>query len=702
VTVSTAAGRASTVLRRTSAVQPLRIPAGVTRWLRVTITRTTRSTVEGVNAGLGAGISDVLIPGVRVQRLLRPAPDPAGQRAPVQTFSFAQQLPSPALLGSAAAYPPLARAFTTTTAAPLRMTATAMALPGPALTALLRRLTPPGPGQLQVTATSTLGSLPALAPAELLGPSPPGTASAATASGSSVWPGAASATAASTSAASGPWIAGSAHPVLRLSWTGDRRIADLTLAPDAGVGAFPQRVRVSSPAGVRDGAVGFGGLVTLSPPLVTDQLDISFPASEPASAAAAAQRGRLPIALGRLTIPALAGLRPALPDPAASFTLPCGQGPALTIDGRAYPTAVTGQVAALINFRPVQLQPCLPRQVRASGSRFASGVSLPSGRHMLTAAAPDPFALTSLTLTGGPGSAASAARGGGSGRAGSGRPPRSNDVNVQSLLLEQQQPHGHVASGAPATGGRAMRVITWQADRRSVRVAAGPASYLEIHQNANPGWVATLNGRRLAPATLDGWQQGYVLPAGRGGVVALTYAPDGFYHLLLAAAALGVLLLLTAALPRRWWRRPGPPPAARVPGSAPAAVRPAPRPPGTAAAGGTWACVAALTALIFVAGGPVAVVVPVLAAVAWWRARWLPAVAAAAIMAAGVITTTAANPAALGAGAFSAAAQACALTALAAALMPAVRHPGPPAARPAVRHPAGKLRDRIRSGTKQS
>jgi len=747
VTVSTAAGRASTVLRRSSAVQRLRVPAGVTRWLRVTITRTTRSTVQAVSAGPGAGISDVLIPGVRVQRLLRPAQDPAGRRAPVQAFSFAQQLPSPALLGSAAAYPPLARTFATTAAAPLRMTATAMALPGRALTTLLRRLTPAGPGQLQVTATSTLGSLPALAPAQLLSAPPPAStgsgqaapaapaapgraASGSTASGSPE-----SGSPAPGSTAPGPWIAASAHPVLRLSWTGHRRIADLTLAPDAGVGAFPQRVRISSPAGVRDTAVGFGGLVTLSPPLVTDQLSISFPASEPASAAAAAQRGRLPIALGRLTIPGLAGLRPALPDPAASFSLPCGQGPALTIDGRSYPTAVTATVSALTSFRPVQVRLCPP----------GSALTLPPGRHELTAAPPAPFALTSLTLTS-------------TSRAAPAPSSASGMITTASLAnaggKRSRSCSGRAGSGctsARAAGtGRALHVISWQPDSRSLRVAAGPESYLEIHQNANPGWVATLNGRRLAPATLDGWQQGYVLPAGRGGVVTLTYAPDGSYHVLLAAAALGVLLLLACALPRRWWRRPGRPARVRAPAgpsapggpsvpgtlsasvslsvpaspSAPASPsvpgRPAPRP-----GAGAWVCVAALAALLFVAGGPVAIVVPVLAAVAWWRPRWLPAVAAAAIIAAGVITATAASPAALGSGAFSAAAQACALTALAAALMPAPRAGRAPAAafspaarpattrpqptatpadaaRPAVRHPAGKLRDRRRSGTKQS
>jgi arabinofuranan 3-O-arabinosyltransferase len=462
-----------------------------------------------------------------------------------------------------------------------------------------------------VTATSTLGSLPSLAPARLLLPASPGRA------------------------AGGPWIAGSAHPVLHLSWTGNRRIADLILAPDAGVGAFPQRVAITSPDGARTAAVGFGGLVTLSTPLVTDQLSISFPASEPASAAAAAQRGPLPIALRRLTIPGLAGLRPALLDPAAAVRLPCGQGPALTVDGRSYPTAVTGPAAALAGFAPVQVRLCAP----------GSALRLPPGRHQLTAARPGPFALASLTLTSTSGTSAA----------------------------------------PPAAPARALRVTGWQADRRTLRVAAGPESYLELHQNANPGWVATLHGRRLRPVTLDGWQQGYVLPAGPGGTVTLAYAPDGVYHLLLIVSAAGVLLLLAAAAPRRRRRVLAPAgPAVTSPApdpGAPAADPGAGAPPARRPAIASAAAVAALAALILIAGGPVAVVVPLLAAVAWWRPRWLPPVAAAGLLAAGVITAAAARPAALGSGAFSAAAQACALTALAAALMPALHRRAPRAAR---------------------
>ncbi len=182
-------------------------------------------------------------------------------------------------------------------------------------------------------------------------------------------------------------------------------------------------------------------------------------------------------------------------------------------------------------------------------------------------------------------------------------------------------------------------MITWADDRRSLRVAAGPRSYLELHQNANPGWVATLNGRPLTPVTLDGWQQGYLLPAGHGGLVTLTYSPDGLYHVLLVTAALAALALLALALPVPLRRRRAPP--AALSGTAPSMASAPSAPPATptqtapAVAAGVparaavWSAarLAALAGLIILAGGLVALAVPALAVLAWWRPRWLPAVA---------------------------------------------------------------------------
>ena len=199
--VSTAAGRATTQVAATGAVQPLNVVPGRTRWLRITIADARRV----VLGNPGAGISDVLIPGVRVTRLLQPAEDPAGQQAPSTVFSFHQQVPSPFAYADPAATAPMARVFTVARPATLRLSASALALPGPGLDALLDTISPPGPGVLQVSVASTPGAQPAGFPASLI-------------SGS----------------ADMPWTADTATPVIHLSWHGQRRIASLIVRQAAG------------------------------------------------------------------------------------------------------------------------------------------------------------------------------------------------------------------------------------------------------------------------------------------------------------------------------------------------------------------------------------------------------------------------------------------------------------------------------------
>jgi arabinofuranan 3-O-arabinosyltransferase len=79
-----------------------------------------------------------------------------------------------------------------------------------------------------------------------------------------------------------------------------------------------------------------------------------------------------------------------------------------------------------------------------------------------------------------------------------------------------------------------------------------------------------------------------------------------------------------------------------------------------------------LAVVIWLAGGPAVIAVPVLAGLAWWRPRWLPPIAFGAMLTAGVAAASSSNPPATGSGAFGGLAQACALVALTAALMPAV------------------------------
>jgi arabinofuranan 3-O-arabinosyltransferase len=570
--VSTAAGSTRTSVAATGKIQALHVVPGRTRWLRITIAGAGRVTP----AAPGAGISDVLIPGVRVTRLLQPAEDPAGQRAASVSFSFHQQVPSPLTFADPAGTAPMARTFTVPQSADLRLGATALAVPGAGLDALLDKIRPPGRGVLQVSVAT---AAPWSGPASLF-------------------------------KGSQPLITDSANPVIHLSWHGQRRIRSLIVQPAGG--SVPQTVEVRSPHGTRQAGVGFGGLVVFKRPLTTDRLDVSFPRVQQATTVSSTgQVSTLPVELSRLSVPALANLRPAAPAASTKFRLACGQGPALRIDGQAYPTAVSGTLGELSGYRPLRVRLCTP------GGTLALG----AGRHTLTAPTPGTFAVTDLSLTGtgGPGPAAAAAS----------SPPRT------------------VTTGS------------WQPDRRQLTIGPGPASYLEVHENYNAGWAATLNGHGLTPVYLDGWQQGFVVPAGAGGTITLSFRPAAQYHLALAVSLLALVVLLGLVAWSFVFRY------GRVPGYATA--RRSVLPPHAA----WWLGSLGVVALTFAVGGPVVLGAVAVVALARWWPRWLPGLAFSGMAVAGLLTATAARPTDAGLfGAFGAPAQACALVALAAALAP--------------------------------
>jgi arabinofuranan 3-O-arabinosyltransferase len=600
--VSTAAGSVTTRVAATGAVQPLKVVPGRTSWLRITIADARR-----VHLGYpGAGISDVQIPRVRVTRLLQPAQDPAGGQAASAVFSFHQQVPSPSALADPAATAPMARTFTTAAPVTLRPDASALALPGPGLDALLGRVSPPGPGLLQVSVAGNPAAEPPGFPASLI-------------SGSGAR----------------PWTAESVSPVIHLRWHGQRRIDSLIVRPARGLPSTPRTVKITSPDGTRQASIGAGGLVRWPAPLTTDRIDVSFPSVHQATVVTdTGQLATLPVRLSQLSVPALAGLRAVTPDQQARFSLACGQGPALTVDGRAYRTSVSGTVGELSGYLPLPVRVCAP----------GGTLSLGAGRHTVTEAAPGTFAVTDLSL-------ASVAPG----------------------------PQTATASSP----GRAVTVRSWQPDQRRVSVGPGAASYLVMHGNFNAGWSATLNGQELAPVRLDGWQQGFIVPAGPGGTATLSFRPAAAYHLVLAVSlAVAAVLLALAAWSFTGRRRRG-----DGQGLGQAGREAWSAPPVAAASDRRlmWLGVAGVTALIFVVGGPAALVVPVLAYLAWRLSRapgrvspgtWLPWVAFAAMVVSGLLSAARSFGSGL-LGSFGGPAQACALIALAAALMPPVTAPGP-------------------------
>jgi arabinofuranan 3-O-arabinosyltransferase len=436
-----------------------------------------------------------------------------------------------------------------------------------------------------------------------------------------------------TASSAAPWIAAAddQDPTITVRWRGMRTVRTLTLLGAPGEATMPGSVVVAGRSGSQLLRVGSGGTVTLSRPVRTDLLSLSFPSlTNQLQTGAAGQPSQLPIGLASVTIPALRGLHVAAPSPAASFRLACGKGPSVTVDGHAYQTSVSGNVGDLLQLRPVQLHLCAP----------GGALSLPGGRHRLVVGSAGIFSLTNMALSS-PGAR------GAQGARGSLSPART-------------------AAAAP----RSVGVLSWQPDSRAVRIGPGAATYVEVHENFNDGWVATLNGKRLTPAVLDGWQQAFIVPAGAGGVITLSYAPALVYHAgLIASAVLLAGMVLLAARRRRTGAPAAAPGGTGRPRSA-AAARIAP-----------WLALAALAVVMIVTGGAAVIVVPVLVIVWALRTDWLPRIAALAMAAAGVIAAATSQPDALGSGAFSRAAQACALLALAAALMPSRRPSAQPAAR---------------------
>ncbi|HEX9623340.1 MAG TPA: alpha-(1-_3)-arabinofuranosyltransferase family protein [Streptosporangiaceae bacterium] len=658
LTVTTDAGSITSSVRRTGKTQPLAVKQGATRTVRITIA-SSRGQVPG---GPGAGIADVEIPGVTVTRYSVPAQDPAGKRAPVVSFSFHRQVPSPASLADVAAYPPLARMFTIPGTDSFKITAIAIAIPGRKLNALLAGLTPTRSDSLEVTATSTWASLPSLAPYHLF-----------------------------KATHQSAWIAGAGKPVLRLAWRGKRTIHRMVIDPVQGFAAAPESIKIDSPNGTRYATVGLDGITAIVPPLRTNRMNISFPVVTYSTSAqpVSGQPVQLPVGISRIYIPALTGLVAREPSARTKFTLPCGRGPWLTIDGQRYPTEVSGTVGDLTAFHAVRVTLC------ADGSIL----TLPPGQHRVIAARDGPFSVTDLSLT-------------------SGYPSETVTGPAGSAPMKT------VAAGpANSGGGRRVAILGWQPEFRQVRIGPGAASYLELHQNANAGWVATLGGKTLTPTELDGWQQAFVVPAGAGGVITLTFAPVKFYHAWIILSAAGAIALLALATVRRrrrrvhdqmaraltrstpvasipvvggwlsrtlfssgWpaWAFARDPAARSTPAQVAVAAGPGSLPDGTVAAdqpGGkryrpsapplrAWIGLGLVCVAVALIGGPVALAVPVLALAAFMWPDWYAAIAFTAMLATGLITALAAQRTAIGTGAFGGPAQALALIALAAALIP--------------------------------
>ncbi|QXJ21931.1 DUF3367 domain-containing protein [Actinomadura graeca] len=512
VAVETERGALEQDVRPVPAAQPLRVPGGPTRWVRVRVIAVASEPV--VPALARAGIAELTIDGVRPSRTYA-LPPPAGADAPAAyTMSRAPGARPDCMRGSLrwVCSPSLGtgdeegygfdRTFTSPALARAPLTGTAVLTDR----RLVQRYTTPK-GEPAVTATSTLTSHPAGQPRSAFD-ADPGTA----------------------------WIAAERDPApaLTIAWKGRRRVSALTLTRPPGASG-PVRVRVEGrDGGIREVLPDARGRLAFAP-LTTDRLTLTF-----------RRDARLrPVQLTDVTVP---GVRPFRDVRGLPLRLPCGYGPKLRIGGRPVATRADGTLGDLLGGVPLRFTACRP-------------VRLAAGANHLTAVPLDSFRVETVTVGG---------------------------------------------IGRSAAAPRPVEVRRWGPGTRELGVDAAGPSFLVVNENFNAGWRATVGGTRLRAVRLDGWKQGWVVPAGTKGTVRLTYGPD---RPQLAAVAAGLALLVFLLVAAVW---PG---ARRGP-------RPRPRPlAAPAAAGGRpgWAAVA-LAAVLggWISGLPGLAVAAVVAGACGW------------------------------------------------------------------------------------
>ncbi|MCX2931903.1 alpha-(1-_3)-arabinofuranosyltransferase [Mycobacterium sp. CVI_P3] len=192
-----------------------------------------------------------------------------------------------------------------------------------------------------------------------------------------------------------------------------------------------------------------------------------------------------------------------------TIDIPCGQGPIVAVSGRFVQTSVTTTVGALLDGRPIPARACDP-----------TPITLPAGQQELLISPGSAFVVDGAQLAG----------------------PLADQISTAPTTLAD--------------------VSSWGPDRREFEIGRSPtARVLVVPESVNPGWVARLSdGVTLTPVVVNGWQQGWVVPAGEQGTITVSFPSNRAYRIGLAGglSLLPLLLLLALVPPRRPPRRRDP------------------------------------------------------------------------------------------------------------------------------------------------
>uniref|UniRef100_UPI001891CAF3 alpha-(1->3)-arabinofuranosyltransferase domain-containing protein n=1 Tax=Dietzia sp. SYD-A1 TaxID=2780141 RepID=UPI001891CAF3 len=308
-------------------------------------------------------------------------------------------------------------------------------------------------------------------------------------------------------------------PTVELGLPGRHLVGSLRMwAPRSDAPAAPRVITVdtglqTTRVDLDDLTAGEDGSVVV--PLPADHTDTVTVRIDAAEDVRAPDGTQVPAGIAEVWIQDATGARiGALPaaggDP---ISLACQDGPRLVIGDRSVPTRLSTTRRELLKGRAIAVEPC-----------DDDPVEIPAGP---------------VEVSVDPGEAFS--------------------VDTVGLVVVDPE----AAQGVPVLGGelqptRAVATSRWEASRRELQVPAAPRErVLVVPESVTPAWRARLvsdDGTELPdprPVTVDGWKQGWVLPAsGSGSTLVLTVPLDGPYRAALSTGPFVLALVVVLFLLR--------------------------------------------------------------------------------------------------------------------------------------------------------
>jgi len=293
---------------------------------------------------------------------------------------------------------------------------------------------------------------------------------------------------------------GDTRPWLKLTLGSRRQVSGIRLAFDPAMGAAkPVRLVVTAGSATWSGPLPSDGAIGFAHPVLTSMIRIEIPQSQLTTDTNSANAATTFLSLGVGEVAVLGSSYQAALPTSRTVTVPCGQGPRIDVDGRRFALSVRATIAQVLAQVPVQATVC--------GSET---VQLSAGIHTVEL-------------------------------------KRNQIVTPHSITLTEP---GFLLDPAMTSTARAT-IEQWHATSRKVRISGNSeGSLLVVRENFNAGWSATLNGRKLRAVRIDGWQQGWLVPARVSGAALLRFEPQQGFQWGLTGGAVAIVMLLVLAVRR--------------------------------------------------------------------------------------------------------------------------------------------------------